>query len=326
MSRSRRIVAALFALLAVGLVVSSVIVWESFQPTVIELAYPVEALALSADGESIAACGSDLTWIYTTHGGERGVPKDPELDQPLALQRVKLAFSDAGDFLYGVDSSGRVKRWSRRDGSDLGWLELKGSGPVAAVGLLPRGDLLATRSETPGLQLWALPEGRLVRDFPREWTVGLDYRIGFSPSGGLVYVWAGVTDRMVAPGGITVWSVRDRRLVFAGRNPVVTDTVLDPGELYVAYDLNHTGIVELRTDRERYRFDDVLPMLAVSRDGELLAVGAESVDLRSAADGRVVRRLRVHEPEPCMALAFSADRSRLAAAFGRRIYAWRLRH
>jgi len=73
MSRSRRIVVALLALLAVALAVSSLVVWESFQPAVVELADPVSALALSSDGTAIAACGSDLTWIYTTHGGERGV-------------------------------------------------------------------------------------------------------------------------------------------------------------------------------------------------------------------------------------------------------------
>ena len=90
------------------------------------------------------------------------------------------------DLLFGVDSTGKVRAWSPRDGSRVELPPLGVDGHFVGVALSPNGDLVATQSHSAGLQLWALQSGTL-RTVTMEWMAWVGYRIGFSPSGELVY-------------------------------------------------------------------------------------------------------------------------------------------
>src|SRR5579883_3494620 len=176
MSRSRRIVVALFGLLGVALAVCAGLVWESFQPTVVELPDPVSDLALSSDGTSIAACGSDSAWIYTSAGGVR---RSPPGRRP---QRVGLAFSPDDALVVSVDYRGALEPWSARDGSPVALPPLPTHGEVRRSALSPRGDLVATLSPGVGIELWALPSGTLTRAITDPSTSWSNRYIGFSTS------------------------------------------------------------------------------------------------------------------------------------------------
>jgi len=97
--------------------------------------------------------------------------------------------------LYYADATG-LRTWDSRAGA-RGRLPLPNDGRVRALRVSPRGDVLATISESGLLQLWALPLGRLLEP-AASWTergfigdVVLAHDVRFSPDGAFVLAVAG---------------------------------------------------------------------------------------------------------------------------------------
>jgi WD40 repeat protein/serine/threonine protein kinase len=274
--------------------------------------YHVNNFAVSADGHTIALCGSD----HLLHLQQlKPAPVADHLPPPLPRGEAwAVAFSPRAQILAGG--------YDNEDGHDTGTLKLWDlkrtnarvlaghQGTVTAIGYSPDGATLATASYDKRVGLWHAADGRHLG-----WLEGHTEpvrAVAFSPDG-----------RLLASGGsdqeIKLWNVVERKLIarwIAHESPIRALAFSPNGRQFAsASNEECTTIWDVGTHHELFRLVDEhnVACLAYSPNGTLLATGNESFDVKmwDPADGKLKQTLKGHTGK-LRALAFSADGRTLA--------------
>jgi RNA polymerase sigma factor (sigma-70 family) len=273
----------------------------------------VTALALSADGKTLAFCEGENSVVV------RDVPGDRELFRFRADDRAyRLAFSPDGKTLAVGGEERRILRREVPSGREMPALvgHAAGTYPVA---FSPDGKLLASGGTyTDGhIHLWDTTTGAEVRRWKAtEFAV---YSLAFSPDGKTLLSGHG------GPGeSLHLWDVATGRLVrpFCGPigGPVDAITFTPDGKRAASAGCWQPGVYlwDVATGEEVSPFPRhhcAVMSVAFSPDGKLLATGSQdhTVGLWEPATGRILGRFRGHTG-PVRGVAFSPDGQLAASA------------
>ena len=181
---------------------------------VLSTANPILAIALSADGDTLALhTGSELKLLDT----ERGTLKTSLADQR-AVDRLEL-FQN-GRLLAAADENGVIRIWNPASGSLLKVIQTGGA--ISALRFSPDGQMLASASAQDfSVSLWNLPDGTLRQKLRSH--SALVNALAFSPD-----------SRILASGGedrtVIIWDLKSgksqRRL--KGQDQTVTSIAFSP--------------------------------------------------------------------------------------------------
>ena len=249
---------------------------------------PVEAVAFSPDGATLGAASSDGTvqlWNVATQQ-EAGTT----MTASSAVVRA-LAFSPGGKFLAVGGEDGNVRLWNVTAQTQAGATMATGA-PVAALSFNARGTTLAT-AETGGVtELWAFATQEQTGAALAAQGAARVSALAFSPSASVLATGAG-------NGTIELWNPVGFHQSSA---PIATGTsaspaaggqppaVLSGGDILAVSDGRGTVRLWNALTRRPLGPPIVSPHavtgLALSRDGKVLAVAADGLQLWSTSTGQ----------------------------------------
>lgn len=123
-------------------------------------------VAVSPDGRLLAAAGERATLVlYDAASGallKRLEGHDPEVGPSSDRGRISTIAFDSSGHLYSAGLDGNVIRWAVPSGEKLGEWRAS-SGHVLGLAIRPDGQQLATGDDSGTITLWALPEGRKLK-------------------------------------------------------------------------------------------------------------------------------------------------------------------
>jgi WD40 repeat protein len=252
------------------------------------------------------------------------IPLDPcfewlrtRLGKLVALYGVEsVAFSPDGALLATGGQDDIIRLWDLETGNEVKTLD-GGTSNVAVKRLAfsPDGAWLA--SKTGGeIRLWDMVTGERqpVRTFTRANSVS---NLAFSPDGKTLA--SGREDDTV-----TVWDVRtrQRRAVFSGHESVVRNVAFLPDGKTLVSSAERVKAWDLETGEEVATWEGPVWSLALSPDGQTLAIGGDhDVAIVDMTTKREVRVLRGYA-DGWSNLVFSSDGSTLAAGKGNLVLMW----
>ena len=156
------------------------------------------AVALSADGRTLAVASAIGVWLY-----DAATARALAL-LPTASPAHSMAFSVAGTLASGL-YNGQVQLWEAKSGERIGTLRHADRGRVTAVVFSPDGTRLASGSWDQSIKLWDVASRREVGAWvvPREGYSRWFLSVAFSPDG--VWLASGFED-----GTVRLWDVGRR--------------------------------------------------------------------------------------------------------------------
>jgi RNA polymerase sigma factor (sigma-70 family) len=284
------------------------------------------ALALTADGRTLAVSSGDAVRLWSVATGKSG--RKLERSDGMGC----LAFSRDGRTLVGARYDGTFQLWDTATGKKRLRPFPGHQGMVARVAYSPDGKTLATCSPGDGtIRLWQAATGRELRHWQAHRAQGASplgptLSLAFSPDGKTLA--SGGGDRTlrlwVAASGKEIRSIPGA----AAEGCYVADILFSPDGKFLAAGDNRGGVglwtvggKKVRRFQESSPPDAVLVRgssraLAFSPDGKsLAAANGPVVCLWETASGNEVRRFTVSQGW-VSALAFAPDGKTLAAANG----------
>lgn len=239
---------------------------------------PVIDVAISAQGDLFAGCGSDKNVsVWKTENGE--------LVQTLSIPAGKfwnISFSPANGNLATGSSDGKIRIWNPRS-SDQPLLEMKHGAPVKVVRYSPDGKVLASAGIKGAVRLWNAKTLELIAEIPTGKFELKDFR--FSPDGTHLAI---ATDNEF----ISIWEIENQvRIQRIGPTPLIEKFVYSDDGLTIAVGTYNGEIFWWSTESsEQLHFNfaddgsvgdlefsnDPHRLLVVKQNGDLIAFDPES--------------------------------------------------
>jgi len=143
--------------------------------TVTALGFPLYALAVSADGQRVAAGGDDpAAYVADLNDGTALLP--PLDSESPADEVYALAFN--GNTLLAGDGDGQIQVWDTMSGELRGTIETANRSAVSALAVSPDGALIAAGTRTGIIYLYdtaTLEQVRGALEGHVDWVVGLSF-------------------------------------------------------------------------------------------------------------------------------------------------------
>ena len=164
---------------------------------------PATTVRFSPDGSLLASAGSDGS--IDIRSAADGVLLHRLIGHTRSVQG--LTFSREGDFLFSVSTDKTVRKWRVSDGKLMDIMDDYEVG-LNAIATLPEGFLLqevplvATGSLDGGIELWGVPNGKLIYQYQSEDKFIYVDTLAFSPDGyklasgmseGILQIWQPIT-------------------------------------------------------------------------------------------------------------------------------------
>jgi WD40 repeat protein len=284
----------------------------------------VDSVTFSADGQTLVSKGMDAMGgvntvkLWNVTPLSRKAWESEELLRTLTGNSsavLSIALSPDGQILASRHSDNTLKVRNLLSGEVLHTFNL-GTSPVKSIAFSPDWKMVATGSEDRTIHIWNLLSGELIRTLTGH--VGSVESIAFSPDGQTLVSGSGFEARVMnaelSTGSVQVSS--------ASPNPQCNGC----GDVKF-WDLN-TGQL-LRTLTEN--LTEPPRAIAISPDGQTVAIASNYIQLRSLKTGQLLRTLvnpdsrdplKLSRPR---AIAFSADGQKLASGdFNGTIQLWNL--
>ncbi|MDQ2855233.1 MAG: WD40 repeat domain-containing protein [Acidobacteriota bacterium] len=197
---------------------------------------PIEAVALSADGQALAVgIGKDVLLLASD-----GTVTKTLTGQSMTI--ASLAFSDDGHSLASISEDGKIEIWDVTSARVERTLTAGAS--ITALRFSPNGQILATAGEDHSITLWSLQTGQAQGRLQKhEAAVNA---LSFSPDGQLLA--SGGDDRTVVIWDIV--SAKSRRIL-KGHDQTVTSLAFSPDGRILATGSGNASVVlwEVRTGK-----------------------------------------------------------------------------
>jgi WD40 repeat protein len=269
------------------------------------------AVALSADGERLAASGADGSVRVCDVATGTELPALPKHPNPLNC----LRFSPDGSQLATNFTRRAIKLWDARTGQLL--LTLPHESVVYAVCFSPDNRTVATAGPAMPVRVWDARTGEVIRLLPDLPPLSIVTRLSFSPDGQLLAVVEG-------GGPVRVHDVRTGKELSALPRPPDGGPLVglcfspDGRRLATTWEKGAVRLSDPRTGREEPAAADhpsTPEAVCFSPGGRFLATGAadRTVRVRDGRNGQPIRTLRGHVGA-VRSLAFTADGRRLVSA------------
>jgi WD40 repeat protein len=169
---------------------------------------PLTSVALSTDGDKIAAGGTDGTiWLWDARSGKPLFPNiqagDPTLAGGSDNAVRSLAFSKAGDLVISGTAKGAVQMWDTATGQEVGRAP-DPKAPIVSLAIGPDGRFVAYGQDDGGILTWDAT-GPLAEQPLRAMKSNHGAITGLAVSEDGLLILAGSRD-----GTVTVWNTRTR--------------------------------------------------------------------------------------------------------------------
>ena len=118
---------------------------------------PITSIASAGNGATIAAASADKTVTLWNAA-------DAKVLQKLPLATQAIAFAVDGQSIFIGLGDGAIKQIKNADGKEIKSLAAQQKGPIVAIVLSPKGDMLFSAADK-SIQAWALPDGTAKTKF-----------------------------------------------------------------------------------------------------------------------------------------------------------------
>jgi WD40 repeat protein len=148
---------------------------DSGGQTVTELGFPLYAVAVSQDGQLVAAGGDDPA-AYVANLNDGAALLDPLASESSGDEVYALAFN--GDTLLAGDGDGEIQIWDMASGDLRGTIETANASAVSALAVSPDGRLIAAGTRAGIIYLYdtaTLDQVRGALEGHIDWVVGLAF-------------------------------------------------------------------------------------------------------------------------------------------------------
>lgn len=115
---------------------------------------PIVSVAISGNGATVAAASADKTVTLWNAADAKLLHKLP---MPAAPQAIAFSGDSQSVFIGLADN--QIKQIKVADSKEIKTLPAQHKGPIVALAISPKGDVLYSASADKSIQVWALPDG-----------------------------------------------------------------------------------------------------------------------------------------------------------------------